>query len=80
MAEKPLTKEQMERGEALIIAKMREGKFTFASLWNHADRELGIGGEREPSTYRLADRLIQRERKAGRIRLLAGRAGWEPVA
>ena len=34
----------------------------------------------DEAAMRIADRLIQRERKAGRIRLSATRPFWEPVA
>lgn len=73
MGARELSAENRAKAEALILAKMRAGNFTFQSLWSSVESETGL------DVYRLADRLIQRERKAGRIRQLPGRKGWEPV-
>lgn len=64
------------KAEATILRRMREGPFRFVDLVVLADKEQGVGYDH--SFYRLADRLIQRERKAGRI-TQASRGNWLPV-
>ncbi len=52
-----------------MLARMQEGPFTFSELWKPFEKDAAG----EPPEYREADRLIQRERKAGRIVALPGR-------
>lgn len=49
--------------EAIALAAMA-GEFTFSQVWRAVDKVCAIEGY----AYRLADRLLQRERKAGRIK------------
>lgn len=69
-----MTEEQVTTPNEWMLAFMKRGRFTFADLHLHASREIGHNKE----FYRLADRLIQRERKAGRIRQVT-RNVWELV-
>ena len=59
---------------AWMLSRMRE-PFTFGELHRGADRQFGY----DERHYRLADRLIQAERRAGRIELLPG-AKWRPAS
>ena len=63
--------QRKQESEAKMLARMQEGRFRFRDLW----MPLGDGYAPE---YREADRLIQRERKAGRIRQVE-RGVWEVV-
>ena len=60
--------------EAACLARMRKGWFTAAQL---ADVVWGAPKMSYDTSYRVADRLIQRERKAGRIKRHG--KGWLPV-
>lgn len=56
---------------AALIARMKAAPFKAADIEAEAIR-LGVpcwSAHREPVAMRVADRLIQRERKAGRLRL-----------
>lgn len=76
MAEVPLTSEQIAKAEGLILARMQQGPFTFGALWKATDRALDLPTNQ--TTYRVADRLIQRERRAGRITQGPVRGDWSP--
>lgn len=54
--------ERKKKSETTMLERMRRGDFQFADLW------VPFGAE--SPEYREADRLIQRERKAGRIRMV----------
>ena len=60
--------------EAACLERMRAGWFTAAQL---ADVVWGAPKISYDTSYRVADRLIQRERKAGNI-VRRGK-GWLPV-
>ncbi|HYB97560.1 MAG TPA: hypothetical protein VEC57_00305 [Candidatus Limnocylindrales bacterium] len=67
--------------EAAILEAM-VGVFTFNDVRAAATRA-GIGafgmGVRYASPSRVADRLLQRERRAGRVRFLGQREGWVKI-
>lgn len=64
--------------EQAILARMQEGPFKYVDLHRLGDRILA-SPDKNISTYRLADKLIQRERKAGRIVQGDKRGDWLPV-
>ena len=57
-----VTKERREELEGMMLARMNEGKFSPRDLYY-----FGYNGE-DKQAYRIAGRLIQREKVAGRIR------------
>lgn len=59
-----------QESETWMLDRMRKGPFKFIDLWAHF-------GAQSPE-YREADRLIQRERKAGRIQQIK-RGVWLSV-
>lgn len=63
-----------EAEQAAVIARMREGRFRAADLTLTATNA-GV----EIYAARVADRLIQRERQAGRIRIVKNGPYWKPV-
>lgn len=63
-------KDKAAIAEAAILKRMEEGPFPFKFHDLYRVGNLAVGDERMMSggfAYRIADRLIQRERKAGRI-------------
>lgn len=64
------TSEQKQKSEAEILVRMRQSQFKFSDLW------MPYGAD--APEYRQADRLIQRERKAGNIRMVK-HGVWEWV-
>jgi len=54
--------ERKAAAEKKMLERMRQGQFRFSDLWM-------MFGANSPE-YREADRLIQRERRAGRIRMV----------
>lgn len=69
--------DETEYPEALAAmqAVMKRPTFTFLEVYAAGDVALGPKG---PTCYRWADRLLQKARKAGQIRLCAART-WCPV-
>lgn len=63
--------------EAAAIARMREGPFVSRNIEGALTRAGVVDVDRFPVVMRTADKLLQRERKAGRIRFEAGR--WLPA-
>lgn len=58
---------------------MQEGPFTFGALWAHGNRAGGWAAiDSDSPCYRLADRMIQKARKAKQIELRKDRA-WHPT-
>lgn len=58
----PADKGAVSESEAWMLERMKSGEFRFSDLWMRF-------GAQSPE-YRMADRLIQRERKAGRIEMV----------
>lgn len=64
----------LARAEAAMLQHIASNEtFTFRQLWSAGDRSIGADSG---TAYRWADRLIQRERKAGRIEETGKRGVW----
>jgi hypothetical protein len=69
-----MTEAEKARAEAAILAVMTQPEFTFFDCHAAGTRAAGV------EAYRLADRLLQRERRAGRIETLPdNKRKWRPV-
>lgn len=67
----PVTAEQRDAGLAAMRGRFARGMVAGALL------DAGVPFS---VTYRAADRLLQSERRAGRIRVVKGRGCWEVVS
>lgn len=65
--------------EAYAFEACKERGFTAALLCERARWRLEANGLPAAPAYRLADRLIQKWRKAGKIRWIRVTQTWEPV-
>lgn len=68
MTEK-LNDDQIARATAAFEDSMSDGEFRFRDLVANAAGVLGVSTS---LTYRLADRFLQKQRKAGRIEVVRG--------
>ena len=70
-----VTEDEKQTATKAILEVFKRPRFTFFDAHCAGDRAIG-----RDATYRLADRLLQRERRAGRIRTTPGnKRVWEPV-
>lgn len=70
--------EDNEKAFAALNAEIdRRGKCTFGWLWPIANEALGhpMLNNNAPG-YRLTDRFLQRERRAGRLKCQSGKGGY----
>jgi hypothetical protein len=67
-----MAKQTVEEVEHVMLARMRAtATFTFSDLWT------SFSENESCDEYRVADRLIQRERRAGRIVQASKRGVWK---
>ena len=58
--------------EAIILARMSDGPFTYYDLFN-----ILVQHERRHGAWRIIDRLIRKERKGGKLVWTGRRSNWK---